>query len=205
MRVSAAVRADAAFGGNLSLAERCAGIGVTRQNGTMSATAAAPFRVSFVCTGNICRSPMAEVVFRSFADRVGLGDRVISTSAGTGDWHVGERADQRTLAALERRGYDGSHHRARQFTHTDFERSDLIVALDRSHERILRGWARSEADADKIALLLTFDTGAGTLDVPDPYYAGPGMFDEVLGMIEDASRALFRQLEPAIRPVPGVP
>ncbi len=157
------------------------------------------FHVVFVCTGNICRSPMAEIVFDAFADAAGLRDRVAATSAGTGDWHVGERADVRTIEALERRGYDGSHHRARQFTHADFTTSDLIVALDRSHERILRGWAKSEADADKIALLMSFDTAAPTLDVPDPYYAGPGMFDEVLGMIESASRALFRQLEPAIR------
>ena len=167
----------------------------------MTASDVEPFRVVFVCTGNICRSPMAEVVFRGFADASGLGARVASASAGTGDWHVGERADQRTLAALERAGYDGTRHRARQFTHADFARSDLIVALDRSHERILHGWARSEGDADKIALLLSFDQAAATLDVPDPYYAGPGMFDEVLGMIESASRALFRQLEPAIRPV----
>ena len=77
----------------------------------------------------------------------------------------------------------------------------LVVALDRSHERILSSWARTQADADKLALLLSFDPGAGgNLDVPDPYYAGPPMFDEVLGMIESASRALFRQLEPAIRP-----
>ncbi|KRA26073.1 protein tyrosine phosphatase [Microbacterium sp. Root61] len=154
----------------------------------------------FVCTGNICRSPMADVVFRWFADAAGLRDRVASTSAGTGDWHVGERADVRTLEALERRGYDGARHRARQFTHADFANNDLIVALDRSHERILHGWARSEADADKIALLMSFDASAQTLDVPDPYYAGPGMFDDVLGMIESASRSLFRQLEPAIRP-----
>jgi protein-tyrosine phosphatase len=167
----------------------------------MTAGDVAPFRVVFVCTGNICRSPMADVVFRGFADAAGLGPRVASTSAGTGDWHVGERADQRTIDALARAGYDGSHHRARQFTHTDFARSDLVVALDRSHERILRGWARNEADADKIALLMSFDPSAHTLDVPDPYYAGPGMFDEVLGMIESASRSLFRQLEPAIRPV----
>lgn len=159
-----------------------------------------PFRVVFVCTGNICRSPMAEVVFRWFAESAGLAGRVVSTSAGTGDWHVGERADQRTIDALERRGYDGTRHRAKQFGPADFSENDLIVALDRSHERILRGWARSEADSDKIALLLTFDPVAHVLDVPDPYYAGPGMFDEVLGMIETASRALFRQLEPAIRP-----
>jgi protein-tyrosine phosphatase len=166
----------------------------------MAASNGDPFRVVFVCTGNICRSPMADVVFRGFADAAGLGGRVASTSAGTGDWHVGERADQRTLDALERAGYDGTRHRARQFTHADFAHSDLVVALDRSHERILRGWARTESDSDKIALLLSFDPAARSLDVPDPYYAGPGMFDEVLGMIESASRALFRQLEPAIRP-----
>lgn len=166
----------------------------------MTASAVDPFRVVFVCTGNICRSPMAEVVFRECADAVGLGARVLSTSAGTGDWHVGERADQRTIDALERRGYDGALHRARQFTQADFARNDLVIALDRSHERILHGWARGDGDADKIALLMSFEPGAQSLDVPDPYYAGPGMFDEVLGMIEGASRALFRQLEPAIRP-----
>ena len=95
-----------------------------------------------------------------FADAAGLGDRVVSTSAGTGDWHVGEPADQRTIDALERRGYDGTRHRARQFTHDDFAHNDLVVALDRSHERILRGWARSQADADKIALLMSFDASA---------------------------------------------
>ncbi|WP_286795963.1 low molecular weight protein-tyrosine-phosphatase [Microbacterium sp. UBA3394] len=166
----------------------------------MSANEYEPFRVVFVCTGNICRSPMADVVFRWFSDSAGLSDRVVSTSAGTGEWHVGERADHRTLEALERKGYDGSRHRARQFTREDFERNDLIVALDRSHERILHEWARTEGDTDKLALLMSFETDAPTLDVPDPYYAGPGMFDDVLTMIEGASRALFRQLEPAIRP-----
>ena len=170
--------------------------------GIMSANEFEPFRVVFVCTGNICRSPMADVVFRWFADSAGLSDRVVSTSAGTGEWHVGERADHRTLEALERKGYDGSRHRARQFTREDFERNDLIVALDRSHERILHEWARTEGDTDKLALLMSFETDAPTLDVPDPYYAHEAMFDEVLGMIENASRALFRQLEPALRPAP---
>ncbi len=165
----------------------------------MTASATQPFRVVFVCSGNICRSPMADVVFRWFADASGVGMRVASSSAATGDWHVGERADSRTLEALMRRGYDGSRHRARQFTTSDFDRNDLVVALDHSHERVLRGWARSEGDADKIALLMSFDSSAKSLDVPDPYYGSPAMFDEVLGMIEGASRALFRQLEPAIR------
>jgi len=188
---------------------------VRSRMGRMTARETEPFRVVFVCTGNICRSPMAEIVFRWFAHSVGLGAHVVSTSAGTGDWHVGERADERTLAALRRRGYEGGSHRARQFTAGDFVRNDLVVALDRTHERILRGWAPTETDVDKIVLLRSFDEQhspldhprssldqdhGSTLDVPDPYYAGPEMFDDVLGMIESACRGLFRQLEPAIRP-----
>ncbi|WP_308492346.1 low molecular weight protein-tyrosine-phosphatase [Microbacterium terrisoli] len=159
-----------------------------------------PFRVVFVCTGNICRSPMAEVLFRSLADSVGLADRVVSTSAGTGDWHVGERADRRTIASLAHHGFDGRAHRARQFGYHDFDQNDLVVALDTGHERVLHEWARSDEDEAKIALLLSFDPqSGGARDVPDPYYADAQMFDEVLGMIESACRALFRQLEPAIR------
>ena len=159
----------------------------------------APFRVVFVCTGNICRSPMAEVVFRDLAEHQGLGAAITSRSAGTGDWHVGERADQRTIDALARRGYDGANHRARQFSAAAFAENDLIVALDRTHERILREWARTEEDEGKVILLLSFDPEAVDLDVPDPYYADRAAFDAVLGMIERASRGLFRQLEPAIR------
>ncbi|MGF2949594.1 low molecular weight protein-tyrosine-phosphatase [Microbacterium alcoholitolerans] len=158
-----------------------------------------PFRVIFVCTGNICRSPMAEVVLRALASHRGLGSRVVSTSAGTGDWHVGERADARTIDALTRRGFDGTLHRARQFTAASFAENDLIVALDRTHERILRAWARTEDDEGKVTLLRAFDTHASSMDVPDPYYAGPEMFDAVLTMIETATRGLFRQLEPAVR------
>ena len=158
-----------------------------------------PFRVIFVCTGNICRSPMAEVVFRDLAERQGLGSRILSTSAGTGDWHLGERADHRTLAALERRGYDGSRHRAKQFTAASFRENDLVVALDRTHERNLREWAHDEDEEGKVTLLLSFDPAAEVTDVPDPYYAGPDMFDAVLGMIETSTRGLFRQLEPTLR------
>ena len=158
-----------------------------------------PFRVIFVCTGNICRSPMAEVVLRDLAEHQGRGSRIVSRSAGTGDWHLGERADERTLAALDRRGYDGATHRARQFTAATFAENDLVVALDRTHERILREWARDEDEEGKVTLLLSFDRDASGQDVPDPYYAGTEMFDAVLGMIEIATRGLFRQLEPALR------
>lgn len=162
--------------------------------------AAQLFRVSFVCTGNICRSPMAEVVLRSLAERAGLGDRLAIESAATGDWHVGEQADRRTIEALERAGYDGSRHRARQFEPADFPELDLIVAFDRGQARILRNWAPSSLEQDKVRLLLEFDPELAALqDVPDPYYSDAATFDRVLGMIERSTQALFRQLAPALR------
>lgn len=160
----------------------------------------APFRLCFVCTGNICRSPMAEVVFRDIVSKAGLQHRVQVSSAGTGDWHVGEKADARTIAALARRGYDGELHRARQFETEWFERLDLVVVLDRSHERVLRTWAPNDVEASKVQLLLSFDPAlAAQSDVPDPYYSDAAMFDSVLATIETASRSLFAQLEPALR------
>jgi protein-tyrosine phosphatase len=158
------------------------------------------FRVSFVCTGNICRSPMAEVVLRTRAERAGLGDRLAIESAATGDWHVGEQADRRTIEALERAGYDGSRHRARQFDPADFPQLDLVVAFDRGQARILRNWAPSLLEHDKVRLLLEFDAELAALqDVPDPYYSDAATFDRVLGMIERSTEALFRQLAPALR------
>lgn len=143
---------------------------------------------------------MAEAVLRSLAARAGLEDRIAIESAGTGDWHVGERADQRTVAALERAGYDGSRHRARQFDPADFARLDLVVAFDRGQSRVLRNQARNLPDEHKVRLLLEFDPELAPLqDVPDPYYSDDATFDRVLGMIERSTSALFRQLAPALR------
>jgi protein-tyrosine phosphatase len=167
------------------------------------------FRICFVCTGNICRSPMAEAVFRRLIAAGGYEGRLEVSSAATGDWHVGERADARTIAALDSRGYDGARHRARQFDPAWFSTLDLVVVFDRGQERTVREWAPDDASRAKVQLLLSFDepgapagVGAAT-DVPDPYYSDAALFDSVLTTIERASVALFRQLEPVLRQ--GVP
>ena len=158
------------------------------------------FRICFVCTGNICRSPMAETVFKSLVKKAGLESSITVLSAGTGDWHVGEPSDDRTLAALAARGYNGSGHRGRRFDPEWFENLDLVVVFDRSQERILSAWATTEQDRSKGQLLLSFDSEQAPLsDVPDPYCSDATLFDQVLSMIERACTALFRQITPGIR------
>jgi protein-tyrosine phosphatase len=177
-----------------------------RDNGRMSFERmfdeSALFRLCFVCTGNICRSPMAEVVFRERVKKAGLESKIGVMSAGTGDWHVGERSDERTLSSLADRGYDGAHHRAKQFDPDWFAELDLVVVFDHSQERILKAWASTEHDRSKVQLLLTFDKDqSAQLDVPDPYYSDAAFFDRVLLMIEHASSALFDQIKPGIQGV----
>ena len=150
-----------------------------------------PFRVCFVCSGNICRSPTAEAVLRRQLAEAGLAERVEVDSAGIGDWHVGRGADHRAAVALRQRGYPAWEHRARQFQPSDFGDRDLVVALDAGHERILRRLAPTAADRAKVRLLRSYDPAAdGQLDVPDPYYGGPDGFERVLDLVEAACRGL---------------
>ncbi|MFE2582161.1 low molecular weight protein-tyrosine-phosphatase [Streptomyces sp. NPDC059378] len=149
------------------------------------------YRVCFVCTGNICRSPMAESVFRAHVARAGLDDRVEVDSAGTGGWHEGAGADPRTAAVLEAGGY-GSDHTARRFRASWFSRLDLVIALDQGHLQELRRLAPTEEDARKVRLLRSYDPAAGDdLDVPDPYYGGLDDFEACLEMVEAASTGLL--------------
>ena len=143
--------------------------------------------ICFVCSGNICRSPSAALVFTEHLRRAGLADAVKVTSAGIGPWHVGEPIDERAGAALTRRGYPVAHVAAQ----VDDEHlgADLLLAMDREHERALR---RLVPDPDRVRLLRSFDPDAdGDLEVPDPYYGGPEGFDQVLTMIEAATPGLL--------------
>ena len=147
-----------------------------------------PYSVLFVCTGNICRSPTAEAVLRHQAKEAGI--ELLVESAGIGRWHVGCPPDQRAQHHAKGRGYDLSRQRARQVEPFDFERFDLIVAMDRGHLRELQSMAPPQR-RERIRLLVP------ERDVPDPYYGGPEGFERVLDLVEAACRDLLQELKRA--------
>jgi protein-tyrosine phosphatase len=150
-------------------------------------------KILFVCLGNICRSPTAEVVFRALASREAPEMVLEVDSAGTAGYHVGEVPDRRTRQAAARRGYDLSALRARVVEPRDFEYFDLILAMDRENLRSLERRAPPQA-RERLRLFLEFAPEAGISEVPDPYYGGPNGFEDVLGLIEAASRGLIEHL-----------
>jgi protein-tyrosine phosphatase len=152
-------------------------------------------RICFVCTGNICRSPIAEQVMRERLAEAGLESLVTVDSAGTGSWHEGDPADERAVRVLREAGY-GSEHVARQFHPEWFRGLDLVIALDEGHERALRRLARSPEEAAKIRLLRSFDPDSrvGDLDVPDPYYGDASGFEEVLRLCEAGCEGLLAEV-----------
>ena len=181
----------------------CAGA-VDRHNRPMISVpareTAVRYRVCFVCTGATCRSPIAEAVLAAIAEREGLGGVLQVSSAGVGDWHLGESADPRAVAALNRHGYPAPPHRARQFDPDWFDELDLVVAMDRSQERMLRAWADCRGNRAKVRWLGSFDPEwalVGELIRPLP--GDDAAFDVVVERIERAGALLFRHIESELR------
>lgn len=154
------------------------------------------YRACLVCLGNICRSPMAEVVLRSALDSAGFSGLVAVDSAGTGDWHRGERMNSGARAALARRGYDGSAHRARQIDASWFGSRDLVLAMDLSNLADLRRMGGSSMAA-RVRL---FGEVGGVGEIPDPYGGSPEDFDHVLDLLESAAPVVTEQQEQLVSP-----
>ena len=159
--------------------------------------------ISFVCLGNICRSPMAECVFQHLVEQAGRVDQFHIESAGIGGWHAGEPADARAQATAQAHGIHLTGH-ARQFQRADFARLEAVMALDCDVAEALRRLAPTAADQSKIHLLREYDPALVSsgeaearsidLDVPDPYYGGPDGFEDAFQMIERSSRRLLESL-----------
>ena len=162
----------------------------------------APYRLCFVCTGNICRSPMAAAVMTQLAGNdPALAGRIAVSSAGTGPWHEGEPIDPRAQAVLSSRGYDATDHVAHQVSVTDLPHVDLLVALDRRHQQTLRSLGSGAGLDDRLVLLRSFDrTAGGAVDVPDPYYGDEADFAHCLDQVELACRGLAGALAQVLGP-----
>jgi protein-tyrosine phosphatase len=150
-------------------------------------------RVLFVCTGNICRSPTAEGVFRKLVVDAGLDGEIAIESAGTHGYHVGDPPDPRMQAAARARGYDLSRLRARRVGYSDFHRFDLIVVMDEFHREALAQLAPPTAQ-HKVRLMMEFARRKDYQTVPDPYYGGPEGFELVLDLLEEAAEGLLEVL-----------
>lgn len=156
---------------------------------------AARLRVLFVCLGNICRSPAAEVVCRAALEEAGLSGLVQADSCGTASYHVGQRPDARMRAALERAGLRDVGHRARCFSRADFARFDLIIPQDESNRQDLLALARNDDERSRLVPMSSFFAeGESVKEVPDPYYGGSEGFDEVVGLLKRSMPKLLREL-----------
>ncbi|MFP3563215.1 low molecular weight protein-tyrosine-phosphatase [Paraburkholderia sp. SIMBA_030] len=160
--------------------------------------------ICFVCLGNICRSPTAEGVMRHLAAEANLAERILIDSAGTGDWHLGQPPDDRAQRAAGQRGYELAALRGRQVAAADFERFDLLIAMDDKNVAALSQIC-PPAQRDKIRLLMEFvpetdSRWGGAREVVDPYFGGPEGFEQVLDQCEAACRGLIAALRPQLVP-----
>ena len=154
--------------------------------------------MALVCLGNICRSPVADVVLSARIGETGLSGAVEVVSAGTGDWHVGDPMDRRSAATLTGAGYDATRHRAQQVAASWFGECDLVLAMDSTNLADLRALAGPSPDPARLRLFREFDPVARGADVPDPYYGGPDGFADVLAMVERCCDELVAALADAL-------
>ncbi len=149
--------------------------------------------VVFVCMGNICRSPTAESVFRHYVESAGLAEHILIDSAGTHDYHIGDKPDARAQRAAQQRGYDMSRLRGRQVGEDDFQRFDYVLAMDSSNLAILQR-ITPPGSKTRARLFLEYARHHGEREVPDPYYGGEDGFERVLDMVEDAAQGLLQEI-----------
>ena len=166
-----------------------------------SGSSASPVRVLFVCTGNICRSPLGEAIFKSLVSERGLERSYEVDSAGTHGWHEGGPADPRSIRVGERHGVSVTSV-ARALRADDFKRFDVLVAMDAGHLREMRGQC-PEPLRHKLRLMRDYDRPGAPKDVPDPYYGGAKGFENVYAMLDVCCRGLLDALESEARPAAG--
>lgn len=149
--------------------------------------------VLFVCMGNICRSPTAEAVFRHYVENAGMSEQILIDSAGTHDYHIGDKPDSRALRAAQQRGYDMIKLRGRQVEEDDFRQFDYVLAMDRANLAILQSITPPDSII-RASLFLEYARHHSEREVPDPYYGGEDGFERVLDMVEDAAQGLLEEI-----------
>jgi len=153
-----------------------------------------PSKVLFVCLGNICRSPSAEAVFKDFVRKKGEAGLFEIDSAGTSNYHEGQPADERMQHHAKKRNYNLTSISRPFLPETDFDKFDMIVAMDKENLNDLRFMARNRNDLNKLSLMTDYCTIFHNEYVPDPYYGGDIGFELVLDILEDASEGLFNKI-----------
>ncbi len=146
--------------------------------------------ILMVCLGNICRSPLAEGLLKSKLDN----SKFYIDSAGTGNWHVGEKPDKRSIAVADRHNLDISYQKCRQFSEADFDNFDVIYAMDANNLHTLKDLARNDTDTKKVKLLLNELFPEENVDVPDPYTGGMIQFEQVYSILDKATTTLAKKL-----------
>lgn len=152
------------------------------------------YKLLFVCLGNICRSPSAENIMRYLIEKEGLSDQIVCDSAGTASYHLGEPPDRRMKAAAEKRGIK-LEGKARQFQPSDFEKYDLILAMDRDNYWSLVSLDPEKKYRDKIKMMCNYAKSYPDQEVPDPYYGGTEGFNHVIDLLLDACSELLESIK----------